>query len=179
MARGNAIEWSHGRARPVVRVDEAPALPSDDSPPMHDGKTGRFIPGNRAYRRRQLVRRAEGIATLDPHRVPSWLKPHVKQGAGYVKALLALLEGKPALYPLAGDLGDAHVLYRATLALALGEDDPKTRAALMGEARGWLREHRAALATLSALAGGMKLPEPDHHQALVEALAGDDRTRTP
>lgn len=30
---------------------------------------------------------------------------------------------------------------------------------MLSEARGWLREHRSGLVTLSSLAGGMKLPE--------------------
>jgi hypothetical protein len=45
----------------------------------------------------------------------------------------------------------------------------------MSEARGWLREHRTALATLAAMAGGMKLPEPDPHAAIAAAIAEDTR----
>ena len=157
-----ALETSHGRTRSVVRVDEGATLPeSVESAPTNDPTTGRFLLGNRAYRRRQLRARAEGIATMNPARVPTWMRPHVEHGRPYTAALLALLDGKPALHPLAGDVADAHVMYRATLALALEAEDGKARAALMSEARGWLREHRASLATLSAIAGDIRLPAPD------------------
>jgi hypothetical protein len=171
MSKGLAIEWSHGRPRITLRADETTPVTSEESAPMNDPKTGRFLPNNRAYRRRQLKARADGIATLNPAKVPTWMRPHVETGAPYILALLGMLEGKPALHALAGDCADAHVLYRATLALALDAEDAKTRAVLMSEARGWLREHRTALATLSALAGGMKLPEPDPHAALAAAAA--------
>lgn len=159
MTKGIATEWSHRRVRTVVRVDETTPLESAPSEPMNDPHTGRFLPRNRAYRRRQIKQRAEGIATLNPTRVPTWLRPYVEQGQSYIVALLDMLDGKPALHALAGDVADAHVMYRATLGLALEAEDAKTRTALMVEARGWLREHRTGLATLSALAGGMKLPE--------------------
>jgi hypothetical protein len=38
--------------------------------------------------------------------------------------------------------------------------EPKARTAFLSEARGWLREHRTTLATLSALAGDIELPPP-------------------
>lgn len=171
------LEQSHGRTRVVLR--EVPALPAEDAAPTKDATTGRFLPGNRMHRRRQLKARAEGIATLNPARAPSWLKPHIDRGASYVVALLGMLEGKPALHPLAGDVADAHVVYRATLALALDAEDAKTRASLMSEARAWLREHRTALATLSALAGNLQLPDPDAGNPLarIRRLAGEEPTR--
>ena len=175
MAKGVSLEESHGRPRLVVRVDEVPPLPSSDAPPMTDPKTGRFLPGNRAHRLRQLKRRAAGIATLNPVRVPSWLRPFVEQGASYVVALLSMLDGKPALRPLAGDCADAHAMYRATLSLAVAAEFPKDRAALMAEARGWLREHRTALATLSALAGGMRLPGGPFDPLAEYRLPGDGK----
>jgi hypothetical protein len=165
------LETSHGRTRATLRLDQGATPPSPaDTAPTNDAKTGRFVKGNRAYRRRQLVQRAKGIATLNPSKVPTWLRPYVEQGAAYVTALLGMLGDRPALHALAGDCADAHAVYRATLAMAVDAEDPKVRASLMSEARGWLREHRTALATLSALAGGMRLPEPDPHEALARAL---------
>jgi hypothetical protein len=81
-------------------------------------------------------------------------------GAAYTRALLTMLQERPALFPLAGDCADAHALYRGLLSLALASEDAKERAALLTEARGWLREHRTSLATLSALAGDIELPPP-------------------
>ena len=161
MPSGVSLEQSHGKPRLTVRADEVPALPAADAVPMQDAKTGRFLKGNRAHRRRQLKSRADGLSTLNPARVPSWMRPHVEQGASYIVALLGMLEKKPALHPLAGDVADAHAMYRALMTLALAAEHVKDRMALLTEARGWLREHRTSLATLSALAGDMKLPTPD------------------
>jgi hypothetical protein len=169
-----AIEMSHERPRTTLRLDEGQPLPeSAQTLPMNDKTSGRFLKGNQAWRCRQLKQRAEGICTLNPAKVPSWMRPHVEQGATYVAALLAFLEGKPALHPLAGDCADAHTLYRALLGLSLATEDAKERAALLSEARGWLREHRTALATLSALAGDVKLSEPDPHAA-IRAIAKEN-----
>jgi hypothetical protein len=157
---GASLEWSHDRVRPTVRNDEVTAPEPAASVPIHAPGTTRFGPKNQAWRRRQLKRRADGIATLNPAKVPTWLRPHVEQGRPYIAALVAMLEDKPALHPLAGDCADSHVVYRGLLTLALSTDDPRARATLLGEARGWLREHRTALATLCALAGGLSLPTP-------------------
>jgi hypothetical protein len=174
MPNGTDLEWSHKRVRPVVRVDDVKPIESEEAAPMKDAETGRFLKGNRAHRRRQLKIRSQGIATMNSAKVPSWMRPHVEQGASYITALLGMLDGKPALCPLAGDCADAHVLYRAYLALALAADDAKTRDGLMAESRSWLKEHRAALATLASLAGGMKLPTPDPHAELA-AVANEGR----
>jgi hypothetical protein len=131
---------------------------------MHEGASHRFAKGNQAYRLRQLKVRAEGLATLNPATAPSWMKPHIEQGATYTRALLVMLDGRPALFPLAGDCADAHAMYRGLMGLAMATEDAKERAGLLSEARGWLREHRTALATLSALAGDIKLPGVDEHQ---------------
>ena len=165
------LEQSHGRTRTALRLDQGATPPTAaDAEPLNAPGTGRFVKGNRGHRRRQLKARAEGIATLNPSKVPTWLRPYVEAGRPYTVALVAMLDGKPALHALAGDCADAHCVYRATLGLALAEENAKDRAALMSEARGWLREHRTALATLAALAGGMQLPAPDPHAALSRAL---------
>ena len=160
-AGGVALEWSHDRVRTITRTDQVPPLPSVESVPMPRQESGRFAPGNRAWRLRQLKARAEGIATLDASKAPSWLRPFIEQGAAYATALLAILDGKPALAPLASDCADAHTLYRALLSLALAAEG-KEQAALLAEARAWLKEHRTAIATLSKLAGDIKLPRADH-----------------
>ena len=171
------LETSHKRTRVVLRLDEGATPPETvESVPSHDAVTGRFLKGNRAARRRQLARRAEGIATMNPSTAPTWLRPYIEQGAAYVVALLGMLGDRVALQPLAGDVADAHALYRATLGLATAATDPKERAALMSESRSWLREHRTGLATLSALAGGMRLPEADPHAALAR-IAREEEPR--
>lgn len=150
----SGLEWSHGRRRPKsprVLGKDAPvkALPpaeSAETAPTNDPKTGRFLPGNRAHRRRQVKEKARGISTLNPERCQSWLSPHVRDGAVYGIELLRRFPD-PALARLAGDVADAHTVYRALLALGAQGDVEALR-----EARAWLREHRSALATLSGLA---------------------------
>jgi len=115
---------------------------------MKDAKTGRFLPGNRAYRRRQVRERAKGITTLDPKRVASWLTPFVAGGAEHGLELLQRFPD-PALARLVGNAADAHTVYRALLHLAAQGDSQA-----LGEARAWLREYRSCLATLSALSAG-------------------------
>jgi len=177
-AAGVALEWSHDRVRTITRTDQVPALPSAEPVPIPRTSSGRFDKENQAWRLRQVKEHAEGIATLNPDKAPSWLRPFIEQGAGYVTALLGILDGKPALAPLAGDCADAHVMYRAVLALALNAEG-KARAALLAEARGWLKEHRTAIATLSKLAGDIKLPKPDAHKALADGLADKGDGGTP
>ncbi len=174
MAKGVALEWSHGRVRTATRGDEVPALPAPTTPALHaplppgspptpgrkfakDNK-GRQI---RAEKERQAKERAKGIATLNPATAPAWLRPHLELGAPYIATLRRLLEGKEALHPLAGDVADAHVMFRALLDLAAQAEGAKERGSLLAEARGWLKEHRTALATLSKLAGDLRLPEAD------------------
>jgi hypothetical protein len=176
MPNGLALEFSHERVRATTRAAEvkdspaaqpAPALHAEKGTRSPGGNPGRpFAKGNkgrqlRADKERELKGQTQGIASLNPTTAPVWLRPHVETGMPYILALLALLEGKPALHALAGDCADAHVMYRATLALATTAEDTRGRAKLMSEARGWLREHRTALATLCALAGALTLPEPD------------------
>jgi hypothetical protein len=152
------LEWSQGRVRTTVRASDQTASEPPQSLPIHEVGTKRFAKGNQAWRLRQLKQRTAGIATLNPRKAPSWMRPHIETGRSYIAALVAMLGDKPALHPLAGDAADSHVVYRALLSLALATDDAAARATLLGEARGWLREHRTALATLCALAGGLKLP---------------------
>lgn len=151
----SAFETSHGKRRlktPRVLGHDAgvkglPPSESGESAPMNDPKTGRFVAGNRAHRRRMLKRKAEGIATLDPAHCEPWLRPHVEAGKSYAAKLLTRVQHDPALLELAGAVADAHTVYRALLNLA-AHGDMKA----LEEARAWLREHRAALATLSGLA---------------------------
>jgi hypothetical protein len=149
------LEWSHGRARVTARRPSdggPPALPPSDteaSAPMHDPKTGRFVPGNRAARRRQVKARAKGISTLDPNRCASWLRPFVADGASYGVELLQRFSD-PVLAKLVGDTADARTVYRALLHLAAQGDTEALK-----EARAWLREHRACISTLAALVKGI------------------------
>lgn len=157
------IEPSHGRPRVITRRPSdggTPALPPEsagDTAPTRNPKTGRFVPGNRAYRRRALARRIRGVATLDPGRCQSWLTPHVREGAQYAMELAGRFTD-PALTRLVGDTADAHTIYRALLALGAAGD-----AKALTEARAWLREHRSCLRELAALAAVAAEAEPFIH----------------
>lgn len=159
MSEGPKLEWSHGRPRVTQRRPSdggPPALPEAADPePMKDATTGRFLPGNRAYRRRQVKERARGIATLDPKRCASWLRPFVEGGASYGCDLLQRFPD-PALARLVGDTADARTVYRALLHLAAQGDTEALK-----EARAWLREHRSCLSTLSALSGDGRAADGD------------------
>lgn len=169
-----ALEWSKGKPRPSLRLDEG-ATPPVAAPtgPMKDPATGRWVKGNQAVRLRQLKRRERGIATMNPATAPTWLRPFVAAGAGYVRALLAVIGERPELAALAGDVADSHTLFLGLRTLALASEEPKERAALLGEARAWAREHRSGLATLAALAGDIRLPAVDPHEAL-RAIAREE-----
>lgn len=159
------LEWSNGKVRPKTprltgKDDGVAAVPppaSEKSAPMQDAKTGRFVPGNTAYRRRMLKREQRGIATLAPASCAEWLRPHVVDGASYAMRLRERFDD-PVLGSLVGDVADAHTMYRALLALAAKGDGDALR-----EARAWLREHRSALATLSGLAGESSTAPDDGH----------------
>ena len=160
MTKPVEVNWSHERPRVELRRPSdggTPPLPASvDAAPMNDPTTGRFLPGNGAARRRSLKAKQQGIATLDPARCASWLSPYVTDGAAYGMTLLARFPD-PALARLVGATCDAHTMARALMALAASGD-----AKALGESRSWLREHRACLRELAALAG------------LVGAAGGDD-----
>lgn len=162
---GLAIEWSHGAARPIVRADEIPALPTAPTGAVRDPITKRFAPGNQAAAGRSLRRaaREQALLGLDPASVDPWMAPFVVHAQRYAGELVASLPRQaPALNALAGDAATAAAVYRGLLALGTsnGPDAP----AALREARAWLREHRQSLATLSALAGrepaGDSNPDP-------------------
>ena len=149
-----------------------PPMPaSEDTAPINAPGTGLFVKGNRAYRRRALKSKATGIATLDPARCASWLSPYVLDGRHYGMTLLQRFPD-PALARLVGATCDAHVMYRALLGLAATGDKDA-----LSESRAWLREHRACLRELSALAPMVREQSNpiDIARAMVEA--GKPRTR--
>lgn len=151
MTKSVEVNLSHGRPRVELRRPSdggTPPLPEPEATaPTNDAKTGRFLPGNRAHRRRLLKTKQAGIATLDPARCASWLAPSVKDGASYAMTLMSRFPD-PALARLVGATADAHVMARALLQLAATGDKDS-----LSEARSWLREHRACLRELAALAG--------------------------
>lgn len=167
------IEWSHGRARTIAR------RPSDGGPPllpptvligpMRDPQTGRWVAGNVAHRVRAVRAAARELATLNPATCGPWLRPHVADGATYATELAERFPD-PALRRLVLDCAAAHTAYRALLALA-GEGDGDA----LKEARAWLREHRACLATLSALAGSMRSDAPAGLAAIRARIDGGSR----
>lgn len=137
------VALSHERLR--VEMGATPSLPdADESGPVRDPKTGRFVKGNRAWRRRQAKRTA--LAVLSPRTAPVWLRPHVDDGSRYHLQLQARFPD-PALSRLVADAAAAHVVSTALLSLGASGD-----AKALSEARSWLREHRATIRELSALA---------------------------
>ena len=144
------VNWSHDRPRVELRRQSdggVPPMPaSDESTPMHAPGTTRFAKGNQAYRRRMVKAKAEGIATLDPARCASWLSPFVRDGRDYAMQLVGRYPDA-ALARLVGATADAHCMYRALLGLAATGDKDA-----LSESRAWLREHRACLRELAALA---------------------------
>lgn len=162
---GDGFEWSHGKPRPKSprllgnAEGVAPLPPAEESAPIKDPTTGRFVKGNQAHRRRQVKERAKGISTLNPERCASWMKPYVINGRDYAVDLLHRIGSDPVLARLAGDVADAHTCFRALIALA-GTGDAEA----LREARHWLREHRSALVTLVKLAGegGTSIDDDSH-----------------
>lgn len=149
---GPHLEMSHERPRVTLRPDEVPSLDgSEQTDPDRDPSTGRFLPANGAARARAVKRAAEEqrLLGLDPTKVAPWMRPFVEHARGYAN-LLAGAAKSDALSALAGDCATAETVYRALLAAATSGE--KIDRELLAEARGWLREHRTALATLSALA---------------------------
>lgn len=144
------VEWSHGRPRVTSRRPSdggPPSLPASElSGPVRDPETGRWAKGNRAWRRRVVKAHAAQLAALDPRTCAAWLRPHVEDGAEYA-CELAMRFSDPALARLVLDTAAARVAYNALLGLA-GQGDGEA----LKEARAWLREHRACLTTLTALA---------------------------
>ena len=162
MVKAVNLEWSHGRKRPVTRGKLVPSLVKDP----RKQAAGRLGAAARMQRRSNGEAAAStvdssapaGITTLNPAAVPAWMRGAAEQGLAYRDELQSILVDKDVLFPLAGATVDANTLYRATLALAVKARNPERRAALMSESRAWLKEHRTALGTLSALAGDLRLP---------------------
>ncbi len=151
MTKPIEVNWSHDRPRVELgRASHGAVSPmplSTESTPVHEPGTTKFGKGNQAYRRRMVKRKANGIATLDPARCASWLTPFVKDGQRYAAELMGRYPD-PALARLVGATCDAHTMSRALLSLAAQNDKDA-----LGESRAWLREHRACLRELAALAG--------------------------
>lgn len=170
------VNESHKRLRVELRRPSdggvPPMPPAAAVEPFQDPKTGRIVDGKRAAlasaRRRRLLaleREAGAIATLNPDRCESWLSPHVRDGAAYVRELAERFPD-PALARLVGETADAHAMTRGLLALA-AQGAPKA----LGEARAWMREHRACLRELCALAGLVgKKENADPHAAVMTAF---------
>lgn len=163
------IQFSHGRPRTELRRPTdggTPALPPPENTvlaaPIQDGKTGRFVKGNQAARRRRLKEKAEGVHTLNPERCESWLKPFVELGVKHGVDLLNRFSD-PILAPLAGATADALIVYKGLIALGAGGD-----AMALREARAWLKEYKGCVRELCALAA-LQL-EQDQKEALAESF---------
>ena len=145
------LAWDHGVPRPTSRPEDVRPLPQvvrSDSD--RDPHTGRFKPANGASKARALRKMAkeQRLLGLDASKCASWMVPLVELAQRYAAELAATVPQTPALGALAGDAATAAAVYRGLLSLGTAGDMDALR-----EARGWLREHRQALAVLSALAG--------------------------
>jgi hypothetical protein len=145
------LEWSHGVPRPTTRTEDVPPLPQlVQSDSDRDPRTGRFKPANGASRARALrkVAKEQRLLGLDASKCAAWMAPLVELAQRYAAELAATVPQTPALGALAGDAATAAAVYRGLLSLGTAGDMEALK-----EARAWLREHRQALAVLSALAG--------------------------
>lgn len=163
------IQFSHGRPRTELRRPTdggTPPLPPAENTvlavPVQDVKTGRFLKGNQAGRRKRLKNKARGIHTLNPAKCESWLQPHVEAGLQHGLDLLARFTD-PILAPLAGVAADALIVYRGLIALGASGDHIALR-----EARAWAKEYRGYVRELCALAA-LQL-EQDQKEALAQSF---------
>jgi hypothetical protein len=147
------IQMSHGRLRTELRRPTdggTPPLPPPENTvlavPIQDAKTGKFIKGNQAARRRRLKEKADNLQTLNPAKCESWLQPYATAS---VKHGLDLIDrfSDPILAPLAGATADALSFFRGFAALAAAGD-----IVAVGHARAWLKEYRGCVRELCALA---------------------------
>lgn len=169
-----AVETSHGRPRVALRRPTdggTPALPPPaEAAPERDTTTGRFVAGNRAGRRRTIKRLARGISTLNPTAVAPWLQPSVREAIAHAVDLAERFPD-PALTRLVGATADAHAVFRGLLVLGAQGD-----AKALAEAKAWLREYRASVRELAALAGVVASTKDDDDAGAWAALQnGDDR----
>lgn len=175
MVKGPRFEMSHGKPRLTLRPDESAALPATAGTAAdRDPKTGRFLPANGAARARAVKRALaeQRLLGLDASKVAPWMRPFVEHAHGYA-AVLAGTARRSELSALAGDAATAETVYRALLAAAVNGE--KIDLGLLAEARNWLREHRTALATLSNLAGGTKMPASEGDLPLGFELVEDGK----
>ena len=146
-----SVNASHGRPRVELRRPSdggtPPLPPTAPTVPFQDPVTGRITDGREARRRRTVKARAKGVSTLNPERCEPWLAPHVRAGAAHGVELLGRFTD-PALGALVGATADAHTVFRALLSQGAAGD-----AKALTEAKAWLREYRACMRELAALAG--------------------------
>jgi hypothetical protein len=134
------LRQSHSHLRPETsRVRDMPSTPDTAvTAPDRDSKTGRFVPGNRAARRRALKRMGRDLAWLNPDNCELWVRPYIAAARQHAGDLLADLRVEGALAsPLAEECASARLAYRALLALGLAGDHKA-----LEQARAWLRESR-------------------------------------
>lgn len=147
------IQRTQGKRRVGnYRTDEFPASPTPTitaiAAPDHDKRTGRFVAGNGASRRRKLTRVAAELTTIDPAKCDPWLRPAVTMAVKQASELIdSLAIDSPALRMLAADAATARAVYLALLQLG-AQGDPKA----LEQARGWLRETRQSLLALKGMA---------------------------
>lgn len=179
------IVHSHEKPRvetPRVRADAkhgvgVEGLPeSAPSAPIKDARTGRFLPGNNAWRRRQAKALAQlDLAGLNPATCEPWMRPfaemaieHASNIAGELGVASAMLSG------LACDTAAACAVFRALLKLG-SEGDKKA----LKEARAWMREHRLNVIALKALAADEGGRRPSADAAADPVYASDQPAPAP
>lgn len=154
-----------------LETDLPPTPPNaGDAGPDQDARTGRFVKGNAASRRRKAkaLARVVGIA---PEKVAPWLRPFVADGTAYATDLIASLPVQaPELNALAMDTAAAAMVVRALFALGAAGDMKA-----LAEARAWLKEHRQSVIALRGLTAETPRPETDVHADLATVLAAEAR----
>lgn len=144
---------------------------SVESAPINNPRTGRFAPGNAAWRRREMKRLAHeqgraALLGLDPAKCEDWLRPFAVEAVKHAAELAVELPVQTeSLLGLADDAAAARAVYRGLLALGAAGDRDALR-----EARAWMKEARQNTIALRALAKDSAAAQPPKPYDLAAAL---------
>lgn len=168
------IETSQGKRR--VTNHRLPRFPkSAISAPDHDPKTGRFVKGNRAGRRKRrdaLIKAGKTLSWFDAEQVEVWLRPLIEDARNHASQLISELHEQTALLaPMCEELASARLIYRGLLSMGIAGDKVALR-----EARSWLRECRSLGLAVEGLNRTATTDPPEDNRGLtwlIESEAED------
>src|ERR1019366_956207 len=131
---------------PLGDQDQSAAAPVDASAGERPAKAWQFVKGNKLARLKAIKNRARGITGLSPTAVPNFMKADLVAGVAYAGQLLRMLEDRPALLALAGQVADAYTVGQALMkeALKSRKEDDKSGLTLrekqqqLKEAQSWI-----------------------------------------